>query len=94
MLVFMQCRLFLFSKDCHRLKHTGVRSLFNRHYIKTGKVSKELAQIYNDLFERRQESDYMDFVSFEEFQVIPWIAKAETFVEQIKFCIKEYNKST
>jgi uncharacterized protein (UPF0332 family) len=43
-------------------KHTGVRGLFNRHFVRTGKVSKELAQIYNDLFERRQESDYADFV--------------------------------
>jgi uncharacterized protein (UPF0332 family) len=47
-------------------KHTGVRSLFNRHYVRTGKVPKELAPIYNDLFERRQEGDYMDFVDFEE----------------------------
>jgi uncharacterized protein (UPF0332 family) len=53
------------------IKHTGVRSLFNRHYVRTAKVPKELAQIYNDLFERRQEGDYMDFVDFEESQVRP-----------------------
>jgi uncharacterized protein (UPF0332 family) len=35
-------------------KHTGVRSLFNRHYVKTGKIPKDLARIYNDLFERMQ----------------------------------------
>jgi len=29
-------------------KHTGVRSLFNRHYVRTGVVPKELAQLYND----------------------------------------------
>jgi uncharacterized protein (UPF0332 family) len=52
-------------------KHTGIRGLFNRYYIRTGKVPKELAQIYNDLFERRQESDYLDFVDFEESQVRP-----------------------
>jgi uncharacterized protein (UPF0332 family) len=34
-------------------KHTGIRSFFNQHYVKTGKVTKEMAQIYNDLFERR-----------------------------------------
>ena len=64
-------------------KHSGVRSLFNRNYVKTGKVPKELAQIYNDLFERRQESDYVDFVRFEESQVRLWISHAERFVEQI-----------
>jgi uncharacterized protein (UPF0332 family) len=41
-------------------KHTGVRSLFNRHYVKTDKIPKSLARIYNDLFERRQEGDYGD----------------------------------
>jgi uncharacterized protein (UPF0332 family) len=34
-------------------KHAGVRSLFNRQYVKTGKIPKDLARIYNDLFERR-----------------------------------------
>ena len=64
-------------------KHAGIRSLFNRHYVKTGKVSKEMAQIYNDLFERRQESDYLDFIHFEESQVSPWISKAEVFIKHI-----------
>ena len=69
-------------------KHTGVRGLFNRHYVSTGKVPKELAQIYNDLFERRQESDYLDFVDFEESQVRPWIAHAERFVERLASLIE------
>lgn len=64
-------------------KHTGVRSLFNRHFVKTGKIPKALAQIYNDLFARRQESDYIDFVRFEASQVSPWIADAEQFVGYI-----------
>ena len=64
-------------------KHTGIRSLFNRYYVKTGIVSKDMATIYNDLFERRQESDYADFVDFQESQVKPLISKAESFVEHI-----------
>lgn len=69
-------------------KHTGVRSLFNKYYVKTGIVSKELASIYNDLFERRQESDYIDFIDFHEHQVLPWISKAESFVEHIRNIIE------
>lgn len=41
-------------------KHTGIRSLFNRHFVKNGAISRRLAAVYNDLFERRQESDYGD----------------------------------
>lgn len=56
----------LVQRGLSSAKHTGVRSLFNRHFVKTGEVPKKLAQTYNDLFERRQESDYMDLVRFDE----------------------------
>lgn len=64
-------------------KHTGIRSLFNHHFVKTAKVSKDFGKIYNDLFELRQESDYVDLVRFDESQVLPWLAPAELFVEKI-----------
>lgn len=64
-------------------KHTGVRSLFNKHYVKTRKIPKDLARIYNDLFERRQEGDYIDFVRFQESQVLPWISEAEELIGYI-----------
>ena len=40
-------------------KHSGIRGLFNKQYVKTGQIPKDIARIYNDLFERRQEGDYM-----------------------------------
>ena len=70
-------------------KHAGVRGLFNQHFVKTDKVAKEKAQIFNDLFERRQEGDYMDFVNFEESRVRPWIPQAEAFIDTISSLIKE-----
>ena len=70
-------------------KHAGIRSLFNSQYVKTGKIPKYLASIYNDLFERRQESDYLDFVRFQESQVLPLILKAESLIERIASLIQE-----
>ncbi len=70
----------LLQKGLFSSKHTGVRSLFNLHYVKSGKVPKDYAKTFNDLFERRQESDYVDFVQFTESQVRPWIEKTEKFV--------------
>lgn len=73
-------------------KHTGVRSLFNQHYVKTGKITKDLARTYNDLFERKQEGDYIDFVRFQESRVLPWISEAEQLVEYIcRLAEKETN---
>ncbi len=65
-------------------KHTGVRSLFNLHFVKTEKVPKKLAQLYNDLFEKRQEGDYIDFVKFNGDQVKPLISETRKFLANIK----------
>ena len=74
----------LLSKyDLSSSKHTGVRSLFNQHLVKTGIVRKDLAVVFNDLFERRQKSDYLDFHHFEENQVLPWISRVEVFLDEI-----------
>jgi uncharacterized protein (UPF0332 family) len=71
----------LLVKDGHSSsKHIGIRSLFNQHFVKTDKVPKEMASVYNDLFERRQESDYADFVYFTEERVKPLMVSASKFV--------------
>jgi uncharacterized protein (UPF0332 family) len=80
---FYAVSALLVQDDLSSSRHAGVRSLFNRQYVKTGKIPKEMARVYNDLFERRQESDYIDFVSFQESQVLPWIPKAEELVDYI-----------
>ena len=85
---FYAVSALLIQEGLSSSKHTGVRSLFNQHFVKTGKVVKEKARIFNDLFERRQEGDYMDFVSFEESQVLPWILEAEEFVENIAVLVE------
>lgn len=51
--------------------------------MKPGRVPRQLARIYNDLFERRQEGDYIDFVSFAGSQVLTWMNEARQFVEHI-----------
>ncbi|MBD3420534.1 MAG: HEPN domain-containing protein [Chitinivibrionales bacterium] len=64
-------------------KDTGIRSLFNVHFVKSGLISKNLAAIYSDLFERRQESDYGDFFTFEKADVVPWIEDTKRFVAEL-----------
>ena len=52
-------------------------------------VTKKIAHIYNDLFERRQEGDYEDFFIFEESDVKRWIGDAEIFVASIQELLKK-----
>ena len=51
--------------------------------MKPGKVPKHYAKTFNDLFERRQESDYVDFVSFTQSQIRQWLTQVEDFVKFI-----------
>ena len=46
-------------------KHSGVRAAFHRQFIKTGLLDKKWGQLYDQLFEDRQEGDYVVFISFE-----------------------------
>jgi uncharacterized protein (UPF0332 family) len=75
-------------------KHSGVRSLFNNHLVRTGMVSKEISAIYNDLFDRRQESDYGPFFVFEETDVKPWFNDVEIFVNTITELVNQKTKSS
>jgi uncharacterized protein (UPF0332 family) len=64
-------------------KHSGIRSFFNHNFVKTGKFPKKNAEIYNSLFERRQEGDYEVFVTFEANAVRPWLKETEEFVDAV-----------
>lgn len=80
---FYAVSALLLRHDLGSTKHSGTRSLFNLHFIKVGIVSKELGKTFNDLYELRQEGDYVDFVHVEAEQVRPKVAEVEVFVEKI-----------
>jgi uncharacterized protein (UPF0332 family) len=65
-------------------KHSGVKALFNRHYVKLGTVTKEDGRLYNRLFDLRQEGDYIDFVSLDAETVEPLIDATVMFVGKLK----------
>ncbi len=73
-------------------KHSGVKALFNRHYVKTGRVSKEKGRLYNRLFDLRQEGDYLDFVSLDKEKVAPLLKVTADFIETIRLLLNEAKK--
>ena len=64
-------------------KHSGIRSLFNNNFVKVNIIPKETAIIYNSLFERRQESDYEDFITFKEIDVRMWLKETDVFINTL-----------
>ncbi|MGD8212059.1 MAG: HEPN domain-containing protein [Desulfobacterales bacterium] len=65
-------------------KHAGIKSLFNQHIIKKKVLEKSQGRLYNQLFEARQEGDYVDFVSFDRDLIEPWMQKVKAFIDDIK----------
>jgi len=79
----------LLLKDGHvSTKHSGIKALFNQHYIKPGIFDKDIGRLYNRLFDLRQEGDYIDFVSLDVDIIEPLIEKTKDLIEKIQGLIK------
>ncbi len=80
----------LLVRDGHTSsKHSGVKALFNRHYVKPGKVTKESGRLYNRLSDLRQEGDYIDFVSLDVDTIEPLVEETSLFIDMIHSIIDE-----
>lgn len=80
---FYATTALLASRGLASSKHAGVRSLLHRQFVRGGDVPVELGRLYDNLFESRQEGDYVDFVEFQESDVRPWIPQAREFVNHV-----------
>jgi uncharacterized protein len=64
--------------------HTGLKTQFNLHFIKTGIIKKEFGKLYADLMDWRQKGDYGDMYDFTEETVMPLLKPVEEFLKEIK----------
>lgn len=65
-------------------KHSGVRSAFHHEFIKTSKLDPKWGKLYDQLFEDRQEGDYVVFVSFEHEYVASQLKECAQFLENLR----------
>ncbi len=80
---FYMVTALLFTAQLHSAKHSGVRSLFVRHWIRTGRLPVETGDFYQRLFERRHKGDYHDLAVFEREDVEGWFEEARAFMDQL-----------
>lgn len=69
--------------------HSGVKTLFNQHFVKTGLVPSELGVFYAKVFQMRQDADYADLILFLEEDIKPLIPETEKFINTIKKLIDQ-----
>ncbi|GAB6273275.1 MAG: HEPN domain-containing protein [Peptococcaceae bacterium] len=85
---FYAVSALLLAKGLSSAKHSGIRSLFHRNFIKPGIIDIELGQLYDRLYDSRQKADYADLVRFDLNEVSFWLKETEKFVEVIEILIR------
>lgn len=69
--------------------HSGVRLMLGREFVQAGKLSPELGRFYTNLFNKRQDGDYDDFILFEDRDIEEVQPLAEIFVRSVERLIDE-----
>ncbi|HXF93546.1 MAG TPA: HEPN domain-containing protein [Nitrospiraceae bacterium] len=60
---FYTARALLATKEVDSSRHSGVISLFQKHFVTTGQVSPAHAKALPRSLEKRQNTDYADFAT-------------------------------
>lgn len=79
----------LLSADLKPTTHNGAKSNFSEHFVKSGKVDKELGKIFSQLFTWRQKGDYDDLFNFQKEKVLPYFEPVKKLISEIEKLIAE-----
>ena len=80
---FYAMSALLLTQGLSASKHTHVRSLLHKEFIRPGIIPLKYGQIFDLLFNNRQKGDYSDLVVFRTEQVKGWLPQAREFVEYV-----------
>lgn len=81
----------LFKNELKSETHNGVKTQLFLNFVKDGMLSKDLGKLYSHLFDWRQESDYADFIDFDEDIVMPLLEDVKNLNLALKALIKTSN---
>jgi uncharacterized protein (UPF0332 family) len=73
----------LFFHDIPAKTHSGAKSQFNLHFIKTAKLPIELGELFSELADLRQESDYSTRFEISETDLQFLILSTRKFIDSI-----------
>jgi uncharacterized protein (UPF0332 family) len=91
--IFQAARALLALDGSESRKHSGVISLFNRHFVKTGKVDKRLGVILKDAKRSREMADYTELAEFSREDAEAQIADAEAFIREVETLVAKESGS-
>jgi len=78
---FCAARALLATQNLDSSRHSGVISLFQEHFVRTGSVLQETARVLPRLFEKRQTTDYGDYAEATHDEVASLRVQVEGFLK-------------
>jgi len=86
--MFNAARALLAMKELDSKKHSGVISLFNQHFVKTGIIDRMAGRDLNKARVRRESSDYADFYLVSKEDSFNQLEMAKRFIKTIKLALE------
>ncbi len=86
---FYAARALLALKELDSSKHSGVISLFNRSFVKTGVILPSKAKALKKSFEKRQDIDYADFIEITRPEVEDLKTQVREFIDECTSALDE-----
>jgi len=87
--IFFAAKTLLLTKNLDPKKHSGVISFFNRDFVKTKEVERELADILKFARKERISADYDEFYSASPEEAHLQLENAEKFLQRVKGILQE-----
>lgn len=87
---FYAVSALLLSEGQSSAKHSGVMSLFDKNWIRPGRLPAEAGAFYHLMFEKRQKGDYEDLFSFDHADLVSWLEEAKVLVLQARVWLRDH----
>lgn len=91
--IFQAARALLVTEQLESRKHSGVISLFNRYFVKTGKIDKQFGVVLKDARRSREMADYSDLAEFAREDAEGQLQDAEMFIQAVAKLLGEEGES-
>lgn len=75
---------FFAKNDIKTSTHSGVKTVFGLHFIKTGLLDAKWGRLLSDLFGMRQDADYRDFKIFTKEEIMPLLNQVTEFRKEMQ----------
>lgn len=69
--------------------HSGVRQVLGKEFVLTGLLPRELSKFYTKIFNKRQNSDYEDFVNYTSEDIEYLYPQAVALIDTIEKLIQD-----